>query len=614
MSKSLSAEPSSNRIPALIAAGIFVFAFALRLLGIGWGLADDLHHQSLHPDEYLIWTKSQAIKPGEGKFDPGFYNYGTLYLTVLRVASDMTGAYTKMPDKGDEEGYWAYVGRCNLAGRIISSLAGAGTAAVIFFILLRFANRWGAVFGALLPAVAPGFVVHSRFQTVDVLATFFLALSTLYAIRLLYPPEGVEKVDWRSAILAGVFAGASTGTKYTGILVLLSLYAALLVSKRPQALKLALAGTGAALATFVITTPGVVLNTGKFMQDFAYEMAHTSSGHGLLFEGTSSAVLYHFANLQTGMGVLLCLASLVGLGYALLRGTMATYRTTYQGATGSFVGKLVQSKLAAIKQMGRDNPWVWVLLAFWVPYYLLIGRAEVKFLRYTFPLYVALAIGLGYAVSEARKRGGWGHAFVALALLGLGGFDYGGLRKTLTLSMDMAGRDARESSVDYLRKLQEKEPNLTLGLANDPWYYSPQTFPDMGVFRAAPFLQNMSLALPQMSKPRTLWYIPAELASNPKWTQEDLEKRPRWDPRLLTEMKPDYVALSNFEVVDIERLSGRKDISESAQSEVSQASAFQKELAKLYVPFKQFGIPGDTVNDMMYTQPVIYLWKRKDLP
>ena len=65
MSTSPSAAPLSNRVRISIAAGLFAFAFLLRLFGIGWGLPDEMHHQSFHPDEYFIWQRSQAVEPAQ---------------------------------------------------------------------------------------------------------------------------------------------------------------------------------------------------------------------------------------------------------------------------------------------------------------------------------------------------------------------------------------------------------------------------------------------------------------------------------------------------------------------------------------------------------------------
>lgn len=569
MSKSEDPASSTKQNRATLALAIFVIALLVRIVGISWGLPNKLHNQSYHPDELVILGYAEQIKPAEGKFTPGFYNYGTLYLTALSVAKDMTSAYVGAPDPKDPASFWRWVGNVNLTGRILSSLAGAGMAVVLFLMACRFTSRFGAAFAGLLPAFAPGLVVHSRFQTVDVLAAFLLALSALFAIRFLLPDEGVERSprdDVKDMVLAGLFAGLSAGTKYTGILALLTVFAVIALKKRPDWLKLGAIATGTALLAFVIVTPGIFLESSAFFRDFSYEMAHTNAGHGLVFEGTPSGFIYHLFNLQTGLGTLLLLVSLGGLIWAA----------------------------------ARKQTWAIALLAFFIPYYILIGRAEVKFLRYTFPLYVGLGAGFGYALGTGRREGKWGHAVVALGILGIGGLDYGGLRKTGALSVDMARTDARDEAALWLKEQSKDKPSTTVGLVTDPWFYTPPLFPDTTANRGRQ--REMDAEMRQVQAPRVVRHTPA-----------DFNDRVDWDVRLLTEDKPDFVVVSNFELSEVNKLVGRNDVSESAQQQASRYEEFRKQLNASYKPAMQFGLDTEIVQDMMYVQPVVYVWKRKDL-
>ncbi|RYG42037.1 hypothetical protein EON79_19690, partial [bacterium] len=144
------------RIGAFIGAGLFLFALLIRLVGIGWGLRNDLHDWSYHPDEPVIQLYSQRIEPTQGAFTPGFYNYGTFYLTTLKVASDVVAGYTGGPDPknllGDQS--LAFYSRVTLAGRILSALAGAGTVLLAFLMLRRWTGLLGGTMGALVLAVA----------------------------------------------------------------------------------------------------------------------------------------------------------------------------------------------------------------------------------------------------------------------------------------------------------------------------------------------------------------------------------------------------------------------------------------------------------------------------
>ena len=223
---------------------VFLIALLIRLPGIGWGLKNDLHNQSYHPDETMIWSWSQAIEPTKLSFTPGAYNYGTVYLSMLRIAGDVTAGYTGGFDVKNPDSIWSFASRVHIAGRILSTFAGAGTVLVVFLLLRRRIGDLGATMGALLIAVAPGHVMHSRFQTVDVVATFFLALSALFALRLLDRAE--EDSGVKDAILAGLFAGLSAGTKYTGVLAIFTLLAVLALARRRHLPKEGAIGIGVA--------------------------------------------------------------------------------------------------------------------------------------------------------------------------------------------------------------------------------------------------------------------------------------------------------------------------------------------------------------------------------
>jgi hypothetical protein len=568
-----------ERLRPFLPLGLFLFAFLFRLIGIGWGLPSDLRHQSLHPDEQVIYTHAQQIEPARLNFEPGFYNYGTLYLTVLSVASDMVGVYGEgiHPERPDT--VWRHIGATHLAGRMISALAGAGTVLIVFLMMRRFLTPFGASMAALLIALAPGHVVHSRFQTVDVLATFFLACSAYFALRMLLPttaahdheptteeakPASEEPNLLKLAIWSGVFAGLSAGTKYTGVLGLLTLLVVVLLAHRPRSLKLFGAGTGAALLVFLITTPGVLLNTSKFWRDFAYEMQHVATGHGLIFEGYRNGFLFHIFNLIIGVGAILTLLGLIGLGIS------------------SF----------------RRYAWALALLAFFLPYFILIGRAEVLFLRYTFPLYIGLAAGFGWLMDWGHGRQKWGVAAVVFGIVGLGGLDFGGMRGSAVMTGWMAGEDPRDSAARYLMEQAQGQPDATVGLATDPWFYTPPLYPEVGLPRWVPFTERHRLML-EAEAPRVVRYVP-----------EVPDERFDFDSRLLTELQPDFVVVSHFEFQDPLRLHGRADVSDVARLQGQRAADFFQLLQKDYRLDRVFGAPEMRVHDLQYIRPYIQVWRR----
>lgn len=569
---------SPNRASTLIAVAVFAGALLLRLAGIGWGLPNAYHHQSYHPDELINYGVAQQIDLAHGRVTPGFYNYGTAYFIALNVVDKMVAAYGGgEPSIENWDAYWRFVGESIWAGRLLSAFAGAGCAVVAWLILRRMTTRFGALFGAALVGIAPAFVVHSRFQTVDVFAAFWLFLSALFALRPLGAAPGAEAEgdparapnDLRDALLAGLFAGISTGSKYTGVLILIVLWIALGLSRKPRWWLPALEGTGVCLVTFLVSTPGIFLDSPKFWADFQFELGHSATGHGLVFIATSSGFLYHLGNLAIGVGLLATLAGLLGLIY------------------GAY----------------RRHPWAIALLAFALVYYALIGRAEVKFIRYTFPLLLPLAVGYGYAMGAAfRSRTRPSLALTAVGVFALTGnpfFDFGGFIGAARYSFFMGGPDPRDEAAAYLRDVAR---NGSVGIVKDPWFWTPPLIKDAGLPRSSMKIIYSEVATAE--HPRVLRYL----------ADGTLDGRRDWDSRLLTELKPDYVVFSSFEAIDEERLRHVSNLDPGTRSLVENYEAFVTRLQKEYTQVNVFGGLVPEIHDLMYIRPTVWIWKRNGTP
>lgn len=555
---------------------IFLFGLMIRIWGVGWGLPNDLHHQSYHPDEEVIWQVSRQIEPTKGDFAPSFYNYGTLYLSVLRVASDMTAAYVGV----DEKEPWKFVAACHSAGRIINTILGSLSATLIFLILRRRLSLLGATVGALALAIAPAFVVHSRFQTTDVFATFLLILGTWLAFSLV-PDSNVQEGDnaaepksrWTSLqvmSLAGFVIGLSAGTKYTGVLGVLSLIViGLSCVPKVDRFKVCSTAIFTPFLGFLVATPGFLLEPEIFKKDFTYEMFHTRTGHGLVFEGLSGFG-YTLSNYIEGFGFAILLFGIAGIVWACR----------------------------------NKEIWILSMLAFAIPYFLLIGRAEVLFMRYTFPLYIVAACGVGYFVSQTDAKGGKWRLITGLALLALGN----SLLNTAKYSLVMAGPEARDVVAKSLKERGKSDPNVSVGLVSDPWFWSPPFFPNSTIMRARtiPALQEMA----QLENPRVVRYMP-----------ENPNDRFDWDVRLLTDLQPTYVVFSNYEVGPVARLSKSVALEGIPKLLVDRFREFHQVLLKGYVlegvenpsqdPSQLYRSAYGTPEDMRYVSPELWVWKRK---
>ncbi|MBX3110760.1 MAG: phospholipid carrier-dependent glycosyltransferase [Fimbriimonadaceae bacterium] len=549
---------------------LFVGALVFRLIGIDWGLPSADRYTSLHPDEDLNIAVSQQVNPAAGKFTTGFYNYPTFYLTLARVGAMVADGYAPPGEVKTPAAAAAVRARHILVGRWVSALAGAGAVFVVFALLYRRVHDLAALAGALAVAVAPGHVVHSRFATVDVLGAFFVVLSLYWAARMLPPDGGTPdgKALMRHALYAGVCAGLAAGTKYNGALALVGLAVPVVVWARGGqgwgwAAKTFGAALAAAVAVFFVTTPGALLEPQAFQRDFSFELSHTSQGHGLVFAGTSSGFGYHLANLFLGFGFLL----------------------TVLGAGGLVWGCV------------RKHAWLGVLLVFAVVYYLLIGRAEVKFFRYVLPLVPVLAVGVGWVFDRfhTNPETRWRTANL-LPILGLAGIAGGGLNAAATWTSWMASPDPR----DVVGK-ELKEKGGTLGLVSDAWFYTPTLFPEVSLSRGVSFQKRLDFQQ-AVESPRILQFVP----DNPT-------ARKPWDARLVTELKPDRIVYSSFERDNLDRLTDLKAVPSAFQSQVDDYKEFVRALTQDYVEEQVFAPGGPSVEDLMYIRPTLYVWKRKTL-
>ncbi len=556
--------------PRVVALCIFFVGLVFRLVGLGWGLPSSENTFSLHPDEPINFAVSQQISVGKGQLDPQFYNYGTLYLTLVSVSSDVIRGYGNY-DLSKTEDFVAYSKRVHTAARWISSIAGAATGLFVFLALVRRTGLLASAIGGMVIAIAPGHVVHSRFMTVDVFASGLIAASLFVALRLTEPREvpWTAKQRWQLILGAAALAGLSGGTKYNGILALLPLFIVTFDRESlSKWLKEIAASVGVAVAAFVFATPGVLLNTGKFWQDFQYEVRHASSGHGIVFERVGNGFGLTVFHTLLGLGLLL---TLLGVG-GLIWGCVKRHRD------------------------------VIAVSAFSLIFFLLLGTAEIFFLRYTFPLFFGLAFGCGLLVHYASINRRGRHAAVMASALGLAGVPLGGAMAASAWTAHMVNPDIRVVTAKYLRELASKDPSISVGVVQDPWFYTPTFYPLTSAPRSLPLGARLS-AMADSSAPKVVQYVGM-----------DPNARFDWDKRLVEELKPNYIVYSSFESFDLERLSRISGNRPEVDLQVSRFKEFQAALRDAYVLELENRDSLEFVHDLAYIRPRISVWKRKQVP
>lgn len=484
-----------------LVALIVALGLALRLWGIGWSLPNAQHPlATYHPDELVNLNAALAADIPHGKFDIGFYNYGTFYFYLVSFAHTFARGYGLIPTpsaNADPLGAQAVAQQAALflTGRIVTLLLGTATIPVVFALGNRLFGRKTGLLAALLFALAPLAVVHSHFLTVDVPATFFVALALLWAARLL------TIQTWRDYALAGIWSGVAAATKYNTGLVLIAPVAAHFLNKIPNTCRkhrgaqFVVLLCVAALA-FLIACPGPALNLDAFWDGLPnypgsgvrYELfEHSRTGHGDLFVNTGPGWWYHLVvSLRYGLGTPLLLLALAGL------------------------------VLSGMRRTKQD----WLLLSFFLLYYLATGASAVRFARYMIPLFPVFCVLAARFVTEPFPQPHWTRLRMAAGVVvaALAGFS------SLVYCRTMSLPDPRDVAAQRLER--EAPQGASIAFAKIPWFFSPPLSPYFGALAA-----------------------PARARAATETTRFQLRiPTSEWDTSVLTP-PPDCVIVSNLETM-----------------------------------------------------------------
>ena len=383
--------------PSVVLPLILLAALALRLYGIDW---DDGH--LFHADERDLLTRVDALElppasdlgllldADESPWNPRWFNYGSLPLYLLK------GVQLGLAPVMDLDLF-----DLRLPGRAISALADVATVLVVYLLALRLgsgqalrlgpgqalrlgsgqaparADRRVALLAAALTTLAVLHIQLSHFYAVDTLLTLFVLLSLYSLVRV---AQGGGQRWW---VAAGLSVGLALATKASAAPLLAPLVlAVLLVAWRQVALQeatlpreqrwksfrialgnpvrgLALA-LAAGLLALLVTQPYAFLDWGRFWGDFAEQREMVQRIRDYPFTRQYADTLPYLYQLQQ--------MSLFGLGLPV--GVMA------------WGGLLFAMGRGLLRRPSAEL----LLLAWVVPYLLIVGAFPVKFLRYLLPV------------------------------------------------------------------------------------------------------------------------------------------------------------------------------------------------------------------------------------
>lgn len=560
-------------LPCLALFLVVILGLVLRVMGLRWGLPNAEHLYSYHPDEIPILSSVLQLDVFSGQLNPHFFNYGTVYTYLVYLAYLLAMGFGWIPT-GAHVPVWQQLASLHLVGRGVTVFFGVATILLTYFLARRITNQSGALLAAFLMAVVPGHVANSHYATVDVTLTFWVTLALLLMTFI------VQDSDRQWVFWSGLVVGLATATKYSaGLLIVPLFFQCWRVSSHrgdaeiadaPRSLRLCgallnrillLALAGTALG-FLIGCPYSLLAFPEFKRDFLFELHHSQTGSGLIFQGMGNGWWYHLTtNLPCALGASL---PLIALG---LSGLLCMDQSEKRGCA---------------------------LLSTWVlPFFGVIGGARILFLRYLLPILPVMIIFLGVSWRAVRKRLGFNPCVETIRKwkLRLGLILFGVTIQTclvmmIVLSGYQAGHqflegDPRDRAAAWLKP--QLHAGSTVGLVNVPWFYTPPLCPFNGGMKSQRQFEEWNGTAPYRITVTG------------------------WDRRKLEMSPPDYFITSEFETRDELRL------------KLNEQMQFLKLLSERYDLVKTFKnkqptalfAPKFVPHDWLYPNPEIRVYRKK---
>lgn len=394
---------NEKRYAYLLLVFLLAVSAASRFYGIDWGIDPESgRFHAFHPDERTVVESAGWVGVDIGK---AVTAYAKSPAYVLWGLAKGAGVFVGIDpfDKDDNRS----VKFTHLLGRGISATLGILTVWVAFAIGRRLAGIWTGVLGAGLLAFCAGHIQQCHFYTVDVSFAFWITLGVYLILKL---PSGRTM----PYVVCGLVCGMAAGTRLMGGMLCLPFLLAHVwtvqapletgedrrgkrkrgthrvtagVSLIRDRLKLAFTPRtflcGAVVVAVAVICEPLLLMPGEFfssndMRNFLPSVRITKGELiriWVLYDFATTPYLFYLTHLfRYAMGMPLEIAALCGVALAIWK-------------------------------RQRDG---WVLLAWLIPYFLIVGGFHAKPVRYTTPMQPLMAVLAAWACLEVagwlRKR------------------------------------------------------------------------------------------------------------------------------------------------------------------------------------------------------------------
>lgn len=302
-----------------------VMAVALRIWGIRFGLP-----YRYHIDETFYVALS--LKLPTSRFDIPIKTHGpNLFYMVLLLEYVAYFIISLVIGRVDSITQFEALYRSDptifvLLARLTSVIAGVATLVPVFLIGRKIVNRTVGLLAAIILAATFQHVRESHYGTPDMLAAFLFTCSILFCLEL------QQNRQARNYLLAGLFAGLATGTKFTNILLWVPLSIAHITSLseplghsvRRVARKLINSAIFVAMGGFVLgfafAYPNTILRPARLYEYVSYLVDVGRNGFIPQFViEPAPAWYYYLYSLTWGYGWILLILALFGLPLMLTK-------------------------------------------------------------------------------------------------------------------------------------------------------------------------------------------------------------------------------------------------------------------------------------------------------
>ncbi len=334
----------------LILIVILIISAFLRLYNLNWD-----HGSYFHSDERNVMTQVDRVSLGD--LNPHFFVYGAFPVYVNKLLLSLISIFVNI-------NYQV------LVLRFTSAMAALFTVLLVYLITSRIGNRDSGLIAAAMMGLAVLNIQSSHYGTVDNFLVCMTMAALYYAVQTRFKPE------WKNYILTGIFVGLTLATKTSGIVLILPVFVMHILTLRRmkdifrwRKLQRLVVLLVVAVAVSFIAAPYTYLDFEEFRKAMDYEgkvvIGEYIPSYTMVFRGTSPYIYQTQMLIKWGMGYG---AGILGfLGFLFIMNKSAFFRREEEA----------------------------ILLAYAIPYFLIVGSWQVKFVRYMLPMVPFLCIFAG---------------------------------------------------------------------------------------------------------------------------------------------------------------------------------------------------------------------------